>query len=194
MAPSGLTAGPPRQRRATSRGRDGRLGMAGARALAHRAGHAPRRSAVLHHQRTYPRPPVDDQRCTRRAPARRGASRRSPTLRATPATARTRGRDGPRRRAADRHPAPTRTQQPRDHLGLSTGHRQRRNHRNGPRPSCSDDPRSARRPRATSCRRRLDPAFEGGLAARPCAGTRKRKRHKWQISGQRYPRLIRRWV
>ena len=38
--------------------------------------------------------PVDDQRGTRRAPARRGASRRSPTLRAAPATARTRGRDG----------------------------------------------------------------------------------------------------
>jgi site-specific recombinase XerD len=35
---------------------------------------------------------------------------------------------------ADRHPAPARAQQPRDHFGLSAGHRQRRNHRNRPRP------------------------------------------------------------
>jgi hypothetical protein len=36
---------------------------------------------------------VDDKRGTRRAPARRGASWRSPTLRAASAAARTRGRD-----------------------------------------------------------------------------------------------------
>jgi Phage integrase family len=70
----------------------------------------------------------------------RSSSRRSPTLRAASAAARPRGRNGPRRRLADRHPAPARTQQPRDHLALPAGHRQRRNHRNGPRPVRPDDP------------------------------------------------------
>ena len=46
--------------------------------MAHRAGHAARRSAVLHHQRPHPRPPVDDKRSARRASTRRRSSWRSP--------------------------------------------------------------------------------------------------------------------
>ena len=77
--------------------------------------------------------PWDDQRCPRRAATRRRQGGRAPTLRPAPAAPRTRGRDGARRRPAHRHPTPARAQQPRDHLGLSTGHRQRRDHRRGPR-------------------------------------------------------------
>jgi hypothetical protein len=69
----------------------------------------------------------------RRAATRRRQGGRAATLRTSPAAPRSRGRDGPRRRPAHRHPTPARAQQPRDHLGLSTGHRQRRDHRDGPR-------------------------------------------------------------
>ena len=70
-----------------------------------------------------------------RAPTHRGRSRRAPALRAAPASPRPRRRDGARRRAPDRHPAPARPQQPRHHLGLPPGHRQRRDHRHRPRPT-----------------------------------------------------------
>ena len=49
--------------------------------------------------------------------------------------------DGARRRAADRHPTPAGPQQPRHHLRLPPGHRQRRDHRHRPRPTRTDDPR-----------------------------------------------------
>jgi hypothetical protein len=107
--------------------------------VARRARHTAARSVVLRHQRAHARTPVDHQRGACRAAARRRSSRRPPTVRASSAAPRPRGRDGPRGRAADRHPAPARAQQPRDHLGLSTGHRQRRNHRNGPLPPRPDD-------------------------------------------------------
>jgi hypothetical protein len=48
-----------------------------------------------------------------------------------------------RGRPADRHPAPTRAQQPRDYLDLPPRHRQRRNHRRRPRPASADGPVSA---------------------------------------------------
>ena len=44
-------------------------------------------------------------------------------------------------RAADRHPTPARPQQPRHHLRLPPGHRQRRDDRHRPRPTRTDDPR-----------------------------------------------------
>jgi hypothetical protein len=47
----------------------------------------------------------------------------------------------PRRRPADRHSTPARTQQPRHHLRLPSRHRQRRDHRQRPRPPRTDDPR-----------------------------------------------------
>jgi hypothetical protein len=47
----------------------------------------------------------------------------------------------PRRRAADRHPTPTRAHQPRHHLDQSAGHRRHRDHRHRPRPPRADGPR-----------------------------------------------------
>jgi hypothetical protein len=41
---------------------------------------------------------------------------------------------------AERHPAPTRPQQPRHHVRLSAEHRQRRDHRDRARPTRTDDP------------------------------------------------------
>jgi integrase len=58
-----------------------------------------------------------------------------------PAAPRPRRRDGPRRRPADRHSTPARTQQPRHHLDLFARHRQRRNHRHRAWPPPADDPR-----------------------------------------------------
>ena len=69
---------------------------------------------------------------------------------------RIRGRDGPRRRAADRHPTSTRAQQPRDHLDLPAGHRQRRDHRHGPRA-----------PRADGVRQRIAQVLSRAAAHRP---------------------------
>jgi len=48
----------------------------------------------------------------------RSRSRCPQAFRSSPTRARPRRRDGPRRRAADRHPAPARPQQSRHHLGL----------------------------------------------------------------------------
>ncbi len=55
--------------------------------------------------------PWTNQRCTRRAATRRPQGGRVPTLRPSPAAPRPRGRDGPRRRPAHRHPTPTWAQQ-----------------------------------------------------------------------------------
>jgi integrase len=78
-----------------------------------------------------------------RADMRRTAPRgwRAPTLRAAPASARARRRAGARRGAADRHPATARPQQPRHHVDLPAGHRQRRDHRNCPCPPRAHDSR-----------------------------------------------------
>ena len=82
-------------------------------------------------------------RGTCRAAAHRRRRRSAAPLRATPAPSRPRRRDGARRRPADRHPAPARTQQPRHHIDLPARHRQRRDHRDRPRPTRPDDPVSA---------------------------------------------------
>ena len=63
-----------------------------------------------------------------------GARGRPATIRAAPAPPRPRRRDGARGCPADRHPTPTRPHQPRHHLDLPPGHRQRRDHRHRPRP------------------------------------------------------------
>ena len=87
-------------------------------------------------------------RCGTRGAAAHGRRGRGSTpLRATPTAPRPRRRDGPRRRAADRDPAPTRPQQPRDHLRLPARHRQRRDHRDRTRATSADDSRE--RVRAT---------------------------------------------
>jgi Phage integrase family len=102
--------------------------------------------AVRHQWHDVRRPLV--ARCgTRGAAAHGRRGRCSAPLRAAPTAPRPRRRNGPRRRAADRDPAPTRSQQPRDHLGLPAGHRQRRDHRDGARTTSADD--SGQRVRAT---------------------------------------------
>ena len=140
-SPPRLTAGPARQGRAPSRGRHGRMGLGTAPAVARAAARAPGRSAAVRHQRRDARTPLVACRGTRRAAAHRRRGRSAAPLRAAPAPPRPRRRDGPRRRAADRHPTPTRPQQPRHHLRLPAGHRQRRDHRDRARPTRTDDPR-----------------------------------------------------
>jgi integrase len=81
-----------------------------------------------------------------------------------------RRRDGPRGRAADRHPTPARSHQPGHHLGLPPGHRQRRDHRHGPRASRADGP----------CRQ-LAPA----LKPQPAAGKLRLPRCRSSSNGSR---------
>ena len=80
-------------------------------------------------------------RRTRRFPQDRDPSQRQTAVRAPPTPARPCGRTCPRRRGADRHPAPARPQRSRHHVGLLAGHRQRRNHRDRPCPPPAHDPR-----------------------------------------------------
>ena len=100
-----------------------------------------RSAAVLRRQRRHARAAVGGRRRPLRAAPRRPRGRRTATLCATPTAPRARRRDGPRRRAADRHPTPARSHQPRHHLGLPPGHRQHRDHRRGPLTSRADGPR-----------------------------------------------------
>jgi integrase len=82
------------------------------------------------------------RRCALGAAAGGAAGRRAAAVRAASAAARPCRRDGARGRAADRHPTAARTYQPRHHVHLPAGHRQRRDHRHRTRPPCPDDPRS----------------------------------------------------
>ena len=100
------------------------------------------RAAVLRRQRRHARAAVGGRRRPHRAAPRRPRGRRAATLRAAPAAPRARRRDGPRGRAADRHPAPARAHQPRHHLDLPARHRQHRDHRHRPRPPRADGPRT----------------------------------------------------
>jgi len=61
-------------------------------------------------------------------------------------------RDGPRGRTARCHPATARALQPRHHVGVLAGDRQRRDHRHHPRPPCTDDP-GQRRPTGDALKR-----------------------------------------
>jgi integrase len=112
-----------------------------ARALAPGARRAPGRTAVLRRQRRDAGTTVGGRRRTLRAAPRRPRGRRAATLCATPTAPRARRRDGPRGRAADRHPTPARPHQPRHHLGLPPRHRQHRDHRHRPLTSRADGPR-----------------------------------------------------
>ena len=104
------------------------------------AARAARRAAAMRHQRPDARPALGKRRRPRRPAPNRRPGGRPPALRAAPAAPRARRRARTRRSAADRHPTPTRPQQPRHHLDLPARHRQRRDHRNGPRPPPADDP------------------------------------------------------
>jgi hypothetical protein len=87
------------------------------------------------------RPPLAARRSARRTAAHRRRGRSAAPLRAAPAATRSRGRDGSRRRTADRDLTPAGTQQPWHHIGLPAGHRQRRDHRDRARPTRTDGPR-----------------------------------------------------
>ncbi len=101
------------------------------------AGHSRRaasRPAVLRAHRTDARARLVTGRGPRATAPHSGACWRPAALRSPPAPPRPRRRDGPRGRPADRHPTPARPHQPRHHLDLPAGHRQRRDHRHRPRP------------------------------------------------------------
>jgi integrase len=98
------------------------------------------RPLVLCAQRPDAWPPVVDRRRPSRAAAYRSRGRCPPTVRPTSAPARSRRRNGSRRRTARRHPAAARPQQPRHHLGLPPRHRQRRDHRHRAHPPRANDP------------------------------------------------------
>jgi integrase len=98
-------------------------GMGRTPALARAAARASRRRLAVRHQRHHVRAPLVAGCRTRGVAAHGGRGRGSAPLRAAPTAPRPRRRDGTRRRAADRDPAPTRPQQPRDHLRLPARHR-----------------------------------------------------------------------
>src|SRR3954464_15220132 len=81
----------------------------------------------------------------------RGARWGPAALGTPPAPPRPRRGDGARGRPADRHPTPARTYQPRHHLDLPTGHRQRRDYRLRPR---APPARGARQQHAAALRTR----------------------------------------
>jgi hypothetical protein len=130
--------GAPRQQRPPARGRHGRLRFRPPRALA--AG--PPIDAIG------PLPCVISGRTeppsAARGPAASGPGARAPAVRPAPALARPCPRARARAPALARHPAPTRTPQPRGHVDLPAGHRSGRDHRDRPRPAPADEPRERR--------------------------------------------------
>ncbi len=91
------------------RSRHGRMGLAATPAVARHTPRVARRTAVLHRQRSHVRTTLGQRRGASRFAPDCCQGRRASTLRAAPAPARPRRRDGPRRRPAGRHPAPART-------------------------------------------------------------------------------------
>ena len=104
----------------------------------------PRRPAVLRHRRCHARPAADDDKCAPAATAHRRQGRRAAALRAASAAARARVEMAREGVPLKRHPAPTRTRQPRDHVRLPARHRQCRGHRHRPLAARADDPRQRR--------------------------------------------------
>jgi hypothetical protein len=97
-------------------------------------------------RRPNPWPAVGARLSPRPNAARRRQGRRAAAVRAPPAAPRPRRRTRPRERPAQRHPAPIGAHQPRRHLHLPARNRQRRDHRQRPRPQGADDPRQHRTP------------------------------------------------
>lgn len=158
-------ARPPWQGRQATGGWDGRLGMAPARTMAEVQAAAARWRALLRHQRPYGWAALVVGRGANAVstPCQTGGC--SPSLRPPPATSRSCGRDGKGRRSLERDPAPTRTRGPRDHLGLPTGNRQRRDRRGRPRQARSCDP-SGRCARSVGGQKATPPAIPRGSGSR----------------------------
>ena len=99
----------PWQGRQTARGRDGSLGVGPARLLDRDSPRAPDRCAPVCDPRTDRWSALRSLGRAQATASRRCRGRRPSAIRAAPAPARARGRDGPRGRPARRHPAPART-------------------------------------------------------------------------------------
>ena len=94
---------------------------------------------AVRHPRRDRRPSLGTLGCSQAAAPNRSDRWSSASIRAAPAAACARSRDGARRCSASRHPTPARTRQPRHHLRLPAGHRQRGDHPHRPlTPSASD--------------------------------------------------------
>jgi hypothetical protein len=106
--PTRFGAGAPRQGRPSPRGRHGRLGLGTTAALAHRPPGPAGRPAAVDRHRTDTRTRLVARRRPHRTTPGRRPGRRATTCRAASAAPRARCRDGPRGRAADRHPTPAR--------------------------------------------------------------------------------------
>ena len=89
---------------------------------------APDRGDAVRDSRFDRRPPVGAVGRAQTAAPRGRAGRCSATVRPAPAAARSRSRDGARRRPSRRDPAPARAREPRHHEHLPAGHRQQRDH------------------------------------------------------------------
>ena len=175
---------PRRERRPASGGGDGRLGLGSGRALATVPRPFPGRPVLLRGPRpdrwaqlgTVIGPPTGSSHCRR--------SRSTAPVRATPAPARARGRDGPRRRPAGRHPAAVGARAPRGDLDLPARNRQRGNHRHCPRPTATRDPGHSRPAHHPVNRRALSrprPAPITGSA--PMPGSTLARRLAWHVLG-----------
>ena len=106
----------------------------------------PDRGASLCDPRTDRRPAMGGVGRAETAASRSRRSGRSAPVRAAPATARPRRKDGSRGSAARGDPAPARARQPRHHQHLPPGHRQQRDHQHRPRTTIADDLRQRRSP------------------------------------------------
>ena len=91
-----------------------------------------------------PRTPLVECRRARRASSARQPGRGATPVRATPATSCSRGRARSRGRTAEHHPTPARPCEPRNDIGLPSGHRHRGDHRRRPHKTGSDDVRHRR--------------------------------------------------
>jgi hypothetical protein len=174
-SPPRRLAGPSRQGRPAPRGRmDSWVGRSSSPGSSCDSGFPSGRccaSSTVQHAggsgRAPPREPICAGLRSRRAFA--GALRRTSSGTLTPSSSLARG-------AAGRHPAPARPQQPRHHLRLPPGHRQRRDHRHRPCPPRADDPGQRI---ATALMR----AWRGA--------TRRAKRQRWLARGaQRRPHVV----
>jgi hypothetical protein len=119
---------PSRKGRQAARVRHGRLGLGAASPVARAPCPDARGAALLHSQWAYPRATMVGLGCESAASPSRSGSRRPAPVRASSTTPRARGRDGARRRGAERDPATTRACRPRCDLGLSARDRQHRGH------------------------------------------------------------------
>ena len=171
----GCSSRPAREGRQAARGRAGPMGMGAARPMAGDPPPAPNRCAALRDPRTdcwTTLGSLSRTQATTSCGRRRG---RPTTLRAAPAAARARSRNGARGSPAGGDPTATRACQPRHHQHLPPGHRQQRDHQHRPRTAIADDLRQRRSPGQAI-------ATSHGVG-RATAGRPKVRTPDWRIGG-----------